>query len=128
MNRPVGATILALLALLRGLLSLLAALVGFGMGTFGFLTGYADGAAASIFWAISNLIAGLIVLGLGYGLWQVRGWAWMWTVILMLIAVVLDVIPLFTGGNINWFSLLLSLAILIVLFLPGVRSAYLNAE
>ena len=128
MNRPLGATILALLAILRGLVSLLAALVGFGMSAFVFLTGYSDPAAASLFWAIGRGIAGLVVLGLGYGLWQVRGWAWMWTVLIILLDLVLEVITIFTGGSINWFSFLLSLAILIVLFLPGVRSAYLDGE
>jgi hypothetical protein len=127
MNRPIGAMIIALLMFLRGLWGLLTGSIALGLGTFTFFVSglYAPGSVA-IYWSIATLIIAVITLVLAYGLFAMRPWAWMWTVIVLVISLLIDVISGF-GGGFNWISIILGVIILAYLAGSGVRSAYTEA-
>ena len=84
-QRPTGVTILAILAFIGGVLSILAglALVGLG-GVFA-----AAGGGLAILFGIYALVWGALALWIGWGFWQLRPSAWRWGVILMAVGVVI---------------------------------------
>jgi uncharacterized membrane protein (DUF2068 family) len=129
MNRPFGATILAILGVEVGLLWMFSSLGAFGLGTFDFLTDLYDASAFYLYVSIATLIIGGITLFLSYGLWHMRPWAWMWMVISQGMGLVVEMIRLFLGGSPSFLSgalVALSISIIAYLLTPGVRAAYLR--
>jgi hypothetical protein len=127
MNQPVGAMIIAFLMVLRGLWGLITGLIALGMGTLTFfVSGLYNPGSVAIYWSIATLIIAVITLVLAYGLFAMRPWAWMWTVIILVISLIVDVVSGFSG-SFNWISIILGVIILAYLVGSGVRSAYLEA-
>lgn len=133
MDRPVGAIIVAVLVFLRGLFALFVGVLALGFGTLALVGGAftstslgIDAGTVSLIWGGLKLLGGVIFLGLGYGLLKGASWAWMWTVIFLGLAIVMDIVPMFTGGGIAWISLLFSGIILVYMLTGGVREAYLE--
>ncbi len=124
MQRPVGATILAVLTFLVGIFRILRGLAALGVGFLTFFTTSPNLGVNYIILSIGLLLAGLVLLVLGYGLFQLRTWAWMWTVILLIIGLLMDFASLLVGGGVEWFGAGLSLVVLIYMLTSGVRSAY----
>lgn len=124
MQRPVGATILAVLTFLVSILRILRGLAALGVGVLTFFTTSQDLGVTYVILSIGLLITGAVLLVLSIGLFQVRAWAWMWTVILLIAGLLLDFGALLTGGSIEWFGAGLSLVIFIYMLTSGVRSAY----
>jgi hypothetical protein len=122
-QRPTGVTILAILAFIGGVLSILAglALVGLG-GVFA-----AAGGGLAILFGIYALVWGALALWIGWGFWQLRPSAWRWGVILMVVGVVIAVLQIilgysdFVGGII---SIAIDLAVIYYLTTPAVRAAF----
>ena len=125
MNRPLGAMIIAGVMLILGLWKLITGFIALGMGGLAFLAGGYDPGAVSILWAVATLIIALIVLALSWGLFSMKPWSWMWTVIILVIGLAVDFISgMGEGSNLNWISIILSILILGYLF--SIRSAYLE--
>lgn len=122
-QRPTGVTILAILAFIGGILSILAglALVGLG-GVFA-----AAGGGLAILFGIYALVWGALALWIGVGFWQLRPSAWRWGVILMVIGAIITLIQIplgysdITSGVI---SIAIDLAIIYYLTTPAVRAAF----
>ncbi|MFX1579386.1 MAG: hypothetical protein ACFFBJ_07025 [Promethearchaeota archaeon] len=112
-ERPLGVTIIAILQMLSaivllvtGSLSMMAALA---LGPFGFLFVILGG----VF-----LIIGIIGFIIGYGLWTLKGWAWMIAFILNLLSVILAII------SFDIISLIIPLIIVIYLNQGEVKAAF----
>ena len=84
-KRPDGVTLLAVLAVLGGILALLGAVFGLmvGQATIAGLTG-PEAAMASVMlggMTLYGAVMGVISLVVGWGLWNGKSWAWWLTVI-----------------------------------------------
>ena len=132
-ERPTGVTILAVLAVIGGLISLcfggfmafLGPAVGVGMTQ---QTGAAVGAAYGGLMAamgIAFVIHGLLQLVTAYGLFTLKGWAWLLAVAMQVLSLVLNGIQIFrgqVGGAV--IAILIAGGILYYLFRPHVQQAF----
>lgn len=134
MKRPVGVTILAVIAIVYGIFSLLLALLGLlgsallasGVGN----VGATYSAGALVYATISDVVLGILYLAFGIGAFHLKGWAWTAGVV----ALVLDVVRQLVGFVIQGFSaskiivsaitLVIALLLLWYLFRPNVRAAF----
>jgi hypothetical protein len=114
-GRPMGVTLIAILQLLQALvgaffavLMVMAAMVLGPLGMIALIIGF-------VF-----LIIAIIGFILFYGLWTVKGWAWIWTLILNIITILLDVYQM----NIVSIGFILSLIIVLYLLVPSTRAAF----
>ena len=127
-NRPIGVTILAALAIVTGIVSLcggLASVFSFGIGVIGSLLGISD--PGGLLSAIYGLAWGLITIFFGYGLWNLRPWARMGTILLQGINLFYALIALFTPPEVPWFSAILAVVILWYLTRPSIRASFEGA-
>jgi hypothetical protein len=137
-KRPLGVTILAILAIIGGILSLLGALlglVGTSLAASGALAGNGVAAPTTAVLAYSTasaVIFGVLYLAFGIGAFMLKGWAWTAGVIALALNIVGDLVSPFitgsgfTGGAIVGavIGILISLALLYYLFRPNVRTAF----
>lgn len=134
-TRPSGISIIAILAVIVGFISLFGALFFVGCGALiGWVAREASGSATvGTIFTIIPLIAGILsflsaVLNFvfAYGAWNLKPWAWMLGVITQGIGVVVSLLGLFNPGS--WFAdigrLAFSGAILYYLFTPEVKAAF----
>lgn len=132
-ERPTGVTILAILALIGGLFSLF---FGGFETIFGPMvsqeavkqTGDESTAAAGGLIAIMGigfLIHGVIQLIVAFGLFTLKGWAWVLAVIAQVLSLVLNGLNL-TGGQMTGpvVGILIAAGILYYLFRPHVKQAF----
>jgi len=96
-NRPLGVTIIAVLAAIGGVLSILAGIALVGLGAMGGALGGAGGG----FLFLGGAIFGVVLLAIGaldlvaaYGAWNLKKWAWTLLVALSVIGIVLALQPL----------------------------------
>lgn len=124
-QRPTGVTILAILAFVGGILSILGALALLGLG--GFLAGAGFGGLA-VFFGIYALVWGALALWIGWGFWQLRPSAWRWGIILMVVGAVITLIQIplgYSGGIASAaISIAIDLAVIYYLTTPAVRAAF----
>ncbi len=128
-SRPLGITILAVLAAISGILSLLGGVTlaalgpmmasmlaeqgGYGMmGVFGGMV---------IIFGAFLVIIGILDLIVAWGYWTGQGWAWVLGVILSIIGVIMGIVQI-TGGGIV--GLILNAIILYYLFQPHVKEYF----
>jgi hypothetical protein len=74
-ERPLGVTVLAVLALVTGILSLVSGLALLGVGGLGIFGAGATGGYVLALGALTFALAP-VSLGLGYGFWAMKPWAW----------------------------------------------------
>jgi hypothetical protein len=111
MERPLGVTVIAILVVIGGIMSLFG---GISLVIVGALlsTSFTDVSTSSpfigsLFGVLSaSLGAVLLVVGVGYiimsyGLLKGKGWAWTITIILTLIGIAINIISAITGGVSN---------------------------
>lgn len=94
MNRPLGITVIAIVLLISGIGSLLTGLVGLDlvkvdMGTLG--------QEAQVVGA-GSILSGVLTLIVSYGMFATKGWAWLLTVIVMILRIVSDVTAILSHG------------------------------
>jgi len=115
MQRPTGVTVLAVVAGIGGILSILGGLGLLGLGAIFAVVG---GGLAFLFGLIF-LALGIVELGLAYGFWYLKPWAWSWGITVEAVGVVISLIELVLG-----YSTISSLVIGIVV--AGIVIYYLN--
>lgn len=112
-ERPLGVTIIAVLQMLSAIILIFggytAIVIGAGLGIFG--------AFAAILGGIL-LIFGLIGFIIGWGLWTLKGWAWMIAFILNLLSVIFAIL------SFDIISLIIPLIIVIYLNQGEVKAAF----
>jgi len=130
MQRPQGITILAVLALIGGLLALFAAVALFGLGALssaalGNVGGFIFGGAAIVL-GIITLISAALSLGFAYGAWYLKPWGWILGVASQVLSVVITLINVIRGADFlgQLLSLVIAGAILYYLFTPEVKRAF----
>lgn len=133
-NRPMGVTILAILALIGGVFGLIGGLALIAGGALiGGIVGGAEGAA---FGGLA-FIVGIVTLGLAvaelffaYGAWTLKPWGWALGVILALAGLVWVVITALLSGDIvgtlisSVISIVIYVVILYYLNRPDIKAAF----
>lgn len=110
-GRPIGITILAILQLLSALLLLFT-------GALAVMAALLLSPILLLFAAVP-LIIGIIGLILFYGLWNLKGWAWIWTLIANILSIIFAVYP-----TIQLMSLVIPVIIVVYLLVPSTRAAF----
>ncbi len=133
--RPTGVTIIAILAIIGGVLAIVAGLgltvLGGILGGAGAATGEAAGGMfgglLAVF-GIGTLGLGIAELVTGFGLWRLAPWAWMVAVIVFIVNIVLTILTALGGNSLISFNTLVGIAIpaiiLYYLMTPEVKSAF----
>ena len=132
-ERPTGITILAVLAVIGGIISLFfggfMAFLGPPMGVE--MTKETDEALGAAFggammaMGIAFVVHGLLQLVTAYGLFTLKGWAWLLAVVMQVLSLVLNGIQLFrgeVGGAV--IAVVIAGGILYYLFRPHVKQAF----
>ena len=128
MQRPTGVTVLAILAAIGGVFSVLGGLTVFGFGSF-----YAA-ATGNSFFTISGLLVlalGIVYLAIAYGFWTLKPWAWTWGVVVAAVGVLIGLIQLVLGGGgITGLVIDVVVAAILIYYLnmPEIRKAFSAPE
>ncbi len=130
MHRPIGITILALLAGLAGVFQVWRALVFLGVVSFevvGQKVSYPTAQWGPAFWAV---ILALIWFWVAAGLWNVRAYAWQFGNFIAIFTVIFGFFAILGGSTteaetVGWF---LALVVLFYLNYPGVRDQFIEHE
>jgi hypothetical protein len=125
--RPTGVTIIGVLQIIGGILRILSALTLLGLAGLGLAGGAEEeyGALAIII-GIVMLIIGLAYFYLGWSMLGLRPWAWTFTLILNIIAVIAVIIELIADGF-DWnvvVGVVIPLVIVYYLYTERVRQAF----
>jgi uncharacterized membrane protein (DUF2068 family) len=114
-DRPLGVTILAVLQIIGGLLSLVVAIplmtIAALLPILGFLF--------LIMGAVMALL-GILALVVGWGLWSLKSWAWILALILNIINLILNI----ANWEVAWFSAIINLIIIIYLQQADIKSRF----
>jgi lysylphosphatidylglycerol synthetase-like protein (DUF2156 family) len=126
-NRPFGITLLAVLHVLEAILFFLGGIALIVLGAFmrrGFFGIHRLlGGAASLI-GVVVVVVGLLYLGLAWGLWSGKGWAWVVSLILAGLGIIVSLISLVGGGLGTLIVLVLDAIIIYYLFTPRVRTFF----
>ena len=97
MSRPIGVIVLAVLAVLAGVVYLIGGLRLMGIVTFGPLE------SGSGIWlsGLFTFIVGLIWLSVGFALWSLRAWALLFVEIIAVFGLINAVFVLFATGSLS---------------------------
>ncbi len=112
-NRPLGVTVLSLL-------QLLGALALFSIGALAMIVVLLAPTLYLLLLAAIPLTLGIIGFILFYGLWKLKSWAWIWTIVVNLLTIITSL----TDISANIISIAISLIIVIYLFSPGIKSHF----
>ena len=106
-KRPLGVTIIAVLMIISGIVSIISgiSLLLFGIGIF-------------------VVILGIATLVIAWGLLKAKPWAWTLTVIISIIAIIVSIVGIATGGFHQVISLILYGIILYYLYRPDVKAYF----
>lgn len=119
-SRPFGVTIIAILIIIAGVISLL---IGIGSVAIGPLIGLVFVVTGAI-----SLALGVAYLVMAFGLWKGKGWAWTISTIVLFIGIVIDMIslPRRSAGDIvsSIVSIAINAVILYYLFRPHVKTYF----
>jgi hypothetical protein len=123
---PAGVAILATLAAFAGLWSLCTGAFSLGMvstGSLGPLFGVVetDGLGLSSLYSIAW---GLLALFFAWGLWNLKNWARVGTLVLQFINLAIAIFVLIGSGTLNWVGAILSVVIIVYLLQERVRQAF----
>ncbi len=127
-ERPLGVTILAVLAFLGGILLILVGILAAALGA-AFATAMIHGVpgfpaflAAAL--GIALIVGGVIELIIGWGLWKGAGWAWWLTVIFTALGLLIAIASLVSGNVGSVVSLIIDGIILYYFFKPHVKAFF----
>jgi hypothetical protein len=126
-SRPLGITIMAIVAGIFGVLGLLAGLALFGLSGMIGMFGGASVAGQSMLSSLLALATAILALAFAYGAWTLKPWAWPLGLAFAAFAVVSGVIGLASGDTeIGSVIIGLAIAALVVYYLmtPGVKAAF----
>jgi hypothetical protein len=125
--RPLGITLLAILHVLQAVILFLGgvALIALSALLRRDLLGvprFLHGAVSLI--GVVVVVVGLLYLGLAWGLWTGKGWAWVLSLILAVLGIIVSVISLVRGAFGPLIVLILDAIIVFYLFRPNVRTFF----
>jgi hypothetical protein len=116
-SKPSGILILVILQLISALWYVavggLAVVAAAGAGIFGIFFAFAG---------LIFLIVGIIGIILAWGLWNFKGWAWLWALIANFLALLGGLLDI--ANMTSWVGLALSAIIVIYLLMPSTKAHY----
>lgn len=114
-DRPIGITIIAILMIISGIL--------FIIGGIGFT---ALGVLSLVFLAagIGSILLGIASLVVAWGLLKGAGWAWIITLILTIISVIVNVAHIAGGNTASIIGIIINGIIIYYLYRPNVKSYF----
>lgn len=112
-QRPIGVTIIALLAILGGIAFLIS-----GLGTLVLIP------LIGIFLGSGLFILGLAYFLMAYGLWKGKGWAWTLTLILSGIGIIVGIGSIVVGNIGSIFHTIINAIIIYYLYRPNVKAFF----
>ena len=112
-QRPIGVTIIALLAILGGI-----AFLASGLGTLVLIP------LIGIFLGSGMFILGLAYFLMAYGLWKGKGWAWTLTLILSGIGIIIGIGSIVVGNFGSIFHTIINAIIIYYLYRPNVKAFF----
>jgi hypothetical protein len=127
MQRPTGVTVLAVLAAIGGVASILGGLALLGIGAVFAVVG---GGFAFII-GLVVLALGVVDLALAYGFWTTQSWAWTWGIVVQAAGVLISLIELvLVGGSITSLVVQVVVAGVIIYYLnmPEIRKLFRAPE
>lgn len=133
MRRPMGVTIIAIIAIIAGVLQLLGGLGLIGVGTGAFqavLPGGMGGAdllgALGVGAGVAAIVMAVLYITFGVGALGLRSWAWTLGVVLYAVSVLAGIVAMVTTGfsAAVVISTIIAAAILAYLLMPTVRAAF----
>jgi uncharacterized membrane protein (DUF2068 family) len=127
MGRPLGITIAAIIVALLGIGSIVVGLLGMGVFKLSGVDASTVANAAGL--GAAAIVIGVAQLVVAFGLWTLKGWAWLLAVILQGINVVVGIATIFMHGMTSMGSaaigsLVVSAIILLYFMTGGVRAAF----
>jgi hypothetical protein len=126
-ERPLGVTILAILALIGGVFGVIGGLGAvFGGGVVGAVVNPGLGAVVALI-GLAVLAVAIVTLALAYGFWTLKTWAWQLGFVLEVVNVGLQILQFLAGGASLWnLAVTLVVAGIVVYYLntPDVRRAF----
>lgn len=124
MQRPTGITILAVLAIIGGLLGLCWSLTLFGVGGLGI--GTRTGGLGLAFGGL-GLVSAILYLAFGFGAWTLKPWAWVLGIVGVAVAILSTVAGLIFRAN-GLIGAILSLIVPVIilwyLLRPEIKQAF----
>jgi hypothetical protein len=114
-NRPIGITIIAILMIISGILFIIsgAGLTALGVLSVAFLAG-----------GIGSIILGIASLVVAWGLLKGAGWAWIITLIITIISIIVNIASLAGGNTANIIGIIINGIIIYYLYRPNVKSYF----
>lgn len=112
-NRPLGVTIIAILAILGGIGSLLS---GFTVLVILPIIGLVLGSIL--------IIIGLAYFAVAYGLWKGLSWAWSITLIISIIGIIVGLGSIIVGNVGAIFHVIVNIIVIYYLYRPNVRAYF----
>ncbi len=125
MQRPAGIAIMAGLLIVVSILNFFGGFAYLGLSNVTPATGVAAMVPPSALgW--SHIVIGAIGLVLGWGLWALKGWAWLLSVVLIGLNVIIHVFGAFMPGMLvgSVGTLIIDVIILWYLFRPQIKTAF----
>jgi hypothetical protein len=135
-KRPTGVTILAILALIGGVIGIFGALALFlaygvvvsgAAATAGVSAQITQSSTILLVLAIYLLVVSVLDIVVGIGAFMLKGWAWTLGIVLEVLSILYVIVNAATGGGFGFgsvVSVLIAAVILFYLFQPNVRVAF----
>jgi len=123
-RRPTGVTIIAVLEILGALvmLSICALALIAGEAAVGLGLGLLPGLVAVL--GAVMLILAIVMLGVAWGLWTGKGWAWTLAVVFIVLGIIVGVAQMIAGGYHGILTLIIQVIIVYYLFRPNVKTYF----
>lgn len=114
-NRPIGITIIAILMIISGILFIIGGigLTALGVISLAFLAG-----------GIGSIILGIASLVVAWGLLKGAGWAWIITLIITIISIIVNIASLAGGNTANIIGIIINGIIIYYLYRPNVKAYF----
>ena len=127
-TRPLGVTIISILMIISGIVSIVSGLIGVvGALSLSTISPQSDVATLSVGLmgvSIFIFILGIATLAIAWGLLKGKRWAWIITVIISIISILLSVVGIAMGGYYQVISLILYGIILYYLYKTDVKTYF----
>ena len=112
-NRPLGVTIIAILAVIGGIGSLLSGFTVMAVGPF-----------VGIVLGVILIIIGLAYFAVAYGLWKGLNWAWTITLIVSAIGIIVGIGLIIVGNVGAIFHVIINGIVIYYLYRPNVKAYF----
>ena len=122
--RPTGVTVLAILELIGGIITILFGMAAIVSSTFLNPYGYAVVAGLAVASGGALVLFGALAVVVGYGMWSGKGWSWTLAVVLYGLGVVFSLVYIAVGLWSNILALAIDLLILWYLWRPHVKAYF----